>query len=131
MSPFECVSLLQKNPLSLAMLRRLNAGLMEFQDAWFGLCLEFGLFVEILRVLHRLYLSSESELLLVVLQMYSTIFDAVWKTVLVTHGSVPVMVRYLSGQGLQAEAFHTEYGDDAAEEKIAEKAPIADAEAPV
>lgn len=35
--------------------------------------------------------------------------------VIVTHGSVPVMVRYLGGQGLLAEAFHTEYGDDAAE----------------
>ena len=37
--------------------------------------------------------------------------------VIVTHGSIPVMVRYLTEQGLQAEAFHTEYGDDAAEEK--------------
>ena len=36
--------------------------------------------------------------------------------VIVTHGSVPVMVRYLSGQGLQAEAFDTEYGDDRIEE---------------
>lgn len=32
--------------------------------------------------------------------------------VIVTHGSVPVMVRHLSEQGLQAEAFETEYGDD-------------------
>ena len=39
--------------------------------------------------------------------------------VIVTHGSIAVMVRYLSGQGLQAEAFQTEYGDDAAEEKAA------------
>ena len=51
--------------------------------------------------------------------------------VIVTHGSVPVMVRYLTGQGLQAEAFQTEYGDDAAEEKIAEKSPTADAGTPV
>ena len=36
--------------------------------------------------------------------------------VIVTHGSVPVMVRYLTEQGLQAEAFHTEYGDDAADD---------------
>ncbi|MFN3735928.1 ligase-associated DNA damage response exonuclease [Hydrogenophaga sp.] len=35
--------------------------------------------------------------------------------VIVTHGSVPVLVRYLSEQGLQAEAFDTEYGDEAAE----------------
>jgi putative mRNA 3-end processing factor len=42
--------------------------------------------------------------------------------VIVTHGSIPVMVRYLSSQGLQAEAFQTEYGDDAAEEKAADKA---------
>ena len=38
--------------------------------------------------------------------------------VIVTHGSIPVMVRYLSEQGLEAEAFDTEYGDDAAEEKV-------------
>ena len=36
--------------------------------------------------------------------------------VIVTHGSIAVMVRYLSAQGLQAEAFQTEYGNDAAEE---------------
>jgi hypothetical protein len=28
------------------------------------------------------------------------------------------MVRYLSEQGLQAESFHTEYGDDPVEEKV-------------
>ncbi len=39
--------------------------------------------------------------------------------VIVTHGSVPVMVRYLSEQGLQAGAFHTEYGGDALEDKQA------------
>jgi putative mRNA 3-end processing factor len=39
--------------------------------------------------------------------------------VIVTHGSVPVMVRYLSGQGLQAEAFQTAYGNDAAEDALA------------
>ena len=33
--------------------------------------------------------------------------------VIVTHGSVPVMVRYLAEQGLQAGAFETEYGDEA------------------
>jgi putative mRNA 3-end processing factor len=38
--------------------------------------------------------------------------------VIVTHGSIPVMVRYLTEQGLQAESFQTEYGDDAAEEKV-------------
>jgi putative mRNA 3-end processing factor len=37
--------------------------------------------------------------------------------VIVTHGSIPVMVRYLTEQGLQAESFNTEYGDDAADEK--------------
>ena len=39
--------------------------------------------------------------------------------VIVTHGSIPVMVRYLTSQGLQAEAFQTEYGDDAIEEQAA------------
>jgi putative mRNA 3-end processing factor len=32
--------------------------------------------------------------------------------VIVTHGQVPVMVRWLQEQGLHAEAFATEYGDD-------------------
>jgi putative mRNA 3-end processing factor len=35
--------------------------------------------------------------------------------VIVTHGSIPVMVRYLTEQGLEAEGFDTEYGDDAIE----------------
>lgn len=35
--------------------------------------------------------------------------------VIVTHGSSGAMVRYLSEQGLQAEAFETEYGDDVVE----------------
>ena len=35
--------------------------------------------------------------------------------VIVTHGQVPVMVRWLREQGLQAEAFETEYGDEALE----------------
>ncbi len=43
--------------------------------------------------------------------------------VIVTHGSIPVMVRYLSAQGLQAQAFQTEYGNDAAEER-AEQASV-------
>jgi putative mRNA 3-end processing factor len=51
--------------------------------------------------------------------------------VIVTHGSVPVLVRYLTAQGLQAEAFHTEYGDDPVEEQLepgagAEKAAAVD-----
>ncbi len=36
------------------------------------------------------------------------------RRVIVTHGSVAVMVRYLSGLGLQAQAFETEYGDERA-----------------
>jgi putative mRNA 3-end processing factor len=32
--------------------------------------------------------------------------------VFVTHGNVPVMVRWLREQGLDAQAFHTEYGGD-------------------
>ena len=46
--------------------------------------------------------------------------------VIVTHGSVPVLVRYLTEQGLQAEAFHTEYGDDPVEERV-EPNPMAPA----
>jgi putative mRNA 3-end processing factor len=36
--------------------------------------------------------------------------------VIVTHGSIPVMVRYLQGQGLQAGSFQTEYGGEPEEE---------------
>jgi putative mRNA 3-end processing factor len=32
--------------------------------------------------------------------------------VIVTHGQIPVMVRWLSQNGLEAGAFHTEYGDE-------------------
>ncbi|HEY8049902.1 MAG TPA: ligase-associated DNA damage response exonuclease [Ramlibacter sp.] len=35
--------------------------------------------------------------------------------IIVTHGSSQTMVRYLREQGLQAEAFETEYGEDAVE----------------
>jgi putative mRNA 3-end processing factor len=38
--------------------------------------------------------------------------------VIVTHGSIPVMVRYLGEQGLQAQAFQTEYGGDAVEADV-------------
>jgi putative mRNA 3-end processing factor len=43
--------------------------------------------------------------------------------VIVTHGSIPVMVRYLTEQGLQAEAFETEYGGDAVEADVETAAP--------
>ncbi len=41
------------------------------------------------------------------------------RRVIVTHGYVDVLVRWLTEQGLQAESFATEYGDDAAEEAAA------------
>ncbi len=41
------------------------------------------------------------------------------RRVIVTHGYVDVLVRWLTEQGLQAESFATEYGDDAAEETAA------------
>ena len=34
------------------------------------------------------------------------------RRVIVTHGSVPVMVRWLTEQGLEASAFRTDYGGD-------------------
>ncbi|WP_048439020.1 ligase-associated DNA damage response exonuclease [Caenimonas sp. SL110] len=43
--------------------------------------------------------------------------------VIVTHGSIPVMVRYLREQGLEAESFETEYGGDAVEADV--EAPAA------
>jgi putative mRNA 3-end processing factor len=42
--------------------------------------------------------------------------------VIVTHGSIPVMVRYLGEQGLQAESFETEYGSDAVEADVEARA---------
>ncbi|MBC7604711.1 MAG: ligase-associated DNA damage response exonuclease [Ramlibacter sp.] len=39
--------------------------------------------------------------------------------VIVTHGSIPVMVRYLREQGLEAESFETEYGGDDIEADVA------------
>jgi putative mRNA 3-end processing factor len=50
--------------------------------------------------------------------------------VIVTHGSIPVMVRYLLEQGLEAEGFETEYGDDAIEADLAPAVEPADAPAP-
>jgi putative mRNA 3-end processing factor len=35
--------------------------------------------------------------------------------VIVTHGSATALIRFLEEQGLEAEAFHTEYGDDVVE----------------
>ena len=43
--------------------------------------------------------------------------------IIVTHGSVPVMVRHLAEQGLQAESFDTEYGGDAVEADAAPPDP--------
>jgi putative mRNA 3-end processing factor len=48
--------------------------------------------------------------------LHSAIAATGAKRVIVTHGSVPVMVRYLQERGLQAESFQTEYGDEALEE---------------
>jgi putative mRNA 3-end processing factor len=41
----------------------------------------------------------------------------------VTHGSVPVLVRWLTEQGLDAQAFETEYGDDDVADKATEVVP--------
>jgi putative mRNA 3-end processing factor len=53
--------------------------------------------------------------------LHSAIAATQASRVIVTHGSVPVMVRYLQEQGLQAGSFQTEYGD----ENLEEKQPIA------
>jgi putative mRNA 3-end processing factor len=45
--------------------------------------------------------------------------------VIVTHGSIPVMVRWLRQVGLDASGFDTEYGDDEADVAVAE--PVAEA----
>ncbi|WP_249221307.1 ligase-associated DNA damage response exonuclease [Cupriavidus sp. KK10] len=46
--------------------------------------------------------------------------------IIVTHGNVPVMVRYLNERGWQAQAFETEYGDD--DESARNEAQSADTE---
>jgi putative mRNA 3-end processing factor len=51
--------------------------------------------------------------------LHSAIAATGAERVIVTHGSVPVMVRYLQERGLQAESFQTDYGDDALEEAAA------------
>lgn len=43
--------------------------------------------------------------------------------VIVTHGSGPVLARFLGEQGLRAELFDTEYGDDAVEADTQEAVP--------
>lgn len=43
--------------------------------------------------------------------------------IIVTHGSIPVMVRHLTAQGLQAEGLATEYGDDGIEADAAPQEP--------
>jgi putative mRNA 3-end processing factor len=48
--------------------------------------------------------------------------------VIVTHGSIPVMVRWLCQQGLDAAGFDTEYGDE--DEAAGETAAVAEAPAP-
>jgi putative mRNA 3-end processing factor len=44
------------------------------------------------------------------------------RRVIVTHGYVPVMVRWLREQGLQAESFETEYGDEHANDSADDSA---------
>jgi putative mRNA 3-end processing factor len=61
--------------------------------------------------------------------LHSAIAATQASRVIVTHGSVPVMVRYLQEIGLQAGSFQTEYGDENIEEKqqiaVMESAQIA------
>ena len=40
------------------------------------------------------------------------------KRIIVTHGSIPVMVRWLQQNGWQAGGFETEYGDDEADDSV-------------
>jgi putative mRNA 3-end processing factor len=56
--------------------------------------------------------------------LHSAIAATGAQRVIVTHGSVPVMVRYLQEQGLQAGSFQTEYGDEVLEERMQENSPL-------
>ncbi|MFM7331278.1 MAG: ligase-associated DNA damage response exonuclease [Brachymonas sp.] len=49
--------------------------------------------------------------------LHSAIAATQASRVIVTHGSVPVMVRFLQERGLQAGSFQTEYGEENIEEK--------------
>jgi putative mRNA 3-end processing factor len=44
--------------------------------------------------------------------------------VIVTHGQIPIMVRWLQQIGLQASAFETEYGDEEAEGAAESSGPV-------
>jgi putative mRNA 3-end processing factor len=46
--------------------------------------------------------------------------------VMVTHGSVGVLVRHLCELGLDAQSFNTEYGDDEEESPVTEEPEIAE-----
>jgi len=46
--------------------------------------------------------------------------------IMVTHGSVAVLVRWLNERGLQAEGFKTEYGDEDVADRAAPE-PLSDA----
>ena len=99
MDPRQLVRVLKETPNKTQLLR-LASGLQEFPDAWFALFLEYGGFDEVLKLLHRMYLQKSddyrSECLMPCLQIFSIVFDAVWKTVLVTHSSVPVLLLHLN-----------------------------------
>ncbi|MGH6612466.1 MAG: DNA ligase-associated DEXH box helicase, partial [Burkholderiaceae bacterium] len=45
--------------------------------------------------------------------------------VIVTHGQIPVMVRWLTEQGFAASAFETEYGDEEANDAVGHEAAAA------
>jgi putative mRNA 3-end processing factor len=48
--------------------------------------------------------------------------------VIVTHGSIPVMVRWLCQNGLDAKGFETEYGDEEEDEAVPSTGPAAPAQ---
>lgn len=46
--------------------------------------------------------------------------------VIVTHGQIPVMVRWLAEQGLASSSFETEYGDEEIDESVADERPVSE-----
>ena len=55
--------------------------------------------------------------------LHSAIAATGCEQAIVTHGSVPVMVRYLEEKGLRARAFATEFGDDALDDSVPDAVP--------
>lgn len=100
--PKELIAAMRTAPTREKLLRLL-AAVLDFQDSWFALWVECGGFDELLRLLHRIYVEKAHALLVPALQLFQATFDAVWKTVLTTHSSVPILLLHLDAPDAQGD----------------------------